>query len=100
MAERGTRNQAAYSAGRNMSVNIVATSNPPIMLTAIGPRKTRCVRAGSWPVWQLMPLEPQGGRGGRASYNSVPRLKACGQIVINLVDQDHGIAHDHAGQRK
>ena len=26
-------------------------------------------------------------------------MKACGQIVIDLVDQDYGIAHDHAGQR-
>ena len=32
-----TRNQAAYSAGRNSSVSAVATIRPPMIATAIGP---------------------------------------------------------------
>ncbi len=32
-----TLNQAAYSAGKNSKVNAVATINPPMIATAIGP---------------------------------------------------------------
>src|SRR5258708_37162049 len=34
-----TRNQAAYSAGTNSSVRMVAEIRPPIIATAIGPQK-------------------------------------------------------------
>ena len=39
-ASRRTRNHAAYSAGRNTSVSTVATTRPPIIATAIGPKKS------------------------------------------------------------
>ncbi len=39
-AGRRTRNHAAYSAGRNTSVSTVATTMPPIIATAIGPKKS------------------------------------------------------------
>ncbi len=35
-----TRYQAAYSAGKNRQVSSVATTSPPMMLTAIGPQNT------------------------------------------------------------
>ena len=35
-----TRNHAAYIAGSDSSVSTVATINPPMMATAIGPQKT------------------------------------------------------------
>src|SRR5690349_21571739 len=35
-----TRNQAAYNAGKNKSVNAVATISPPMIATAIGPKNT------------------------------------------------------------
>ena len=38
-----TRNQAAYSAGRKSSVSAVATISPPMIATAIGPKKSTSV---------------------------------------------------------
>src|SRR3990167_11338478 len=35
-----TRNQAAYSAGKNSRVKAVATTRPPMIATAIGPKNT------------------------------------------------------------
>jgi hypothetical protein len=37
---RRTLNHAAYNAGRNNSVRTVATINPPMIATAIGPQNT------------------------------------------------------------
>jgi hypothetical protein len=31
--------------------------------------------------------------------HGVPRVLARGDVVLDLVDQDHGVADDHAGQR-
>lgn len=35
-----TLNHAAYKAGRNRQVSSVATTSPPMMVTAIGPQNT------------------------------------------------------------
>jgi len=47
-----TRNHAAYNAGKNNKISAVATMRPPMMATAIGPKK-RCVRKPQRPHWTV-----------------------------------------------
>ncbi|MGT2493050.1 DUF3830 family protein [Cupriavidus basilensis] len=52
-----TRNHAAYSAGRNSSVNAVAITSPPMIAAAIGPQNTRARRRDRVPA----PPPPRSG---------------------------------------
>ena len=91
-AVRPTRNQAAYIAGSASSVSAVATIRPPMIATAIGPRR-RCATAGSSPA-------PPRPRSARSGGNDAPpdSTTACrsgtpaARVLLDLVDQDDRVA--------
>jgi len=93
-----TLNHAAYSAGRNSNVSRVATSNPPMIATAIGP-KNALRDSGSSPGSRPARSARSAGTPHRRLDDRLPRLAALAAVLFDLVNQDHRVAHDHARQR-
>ena len=94
-----TRNQAAYIAGSESRVSAVATISPPMIATAIGPQKT--LRDSGIIASTAAAAVRTIGRQRRtaASTIAVAAGDAAGAVLLDLVDQDHRVAHDHAHQR-
>ena len=97
-APRGRRARPRY-AGRNSSVSAVATISPPMIATAIGPKNAErdsgiIARIAASAVSTI-------GRKRRtvASMIASQRSLPARDVLLDLVHQDHRVAHDHAGQR-
>jgi MFS family permease len=63
-----------------------------------GPR-TRCATAGSWPARPPRPSARWGASGAPPIRRWHPRPARRCAVLLDLVDQDHRVAHDHAHQR-
>ena len=96
---RFTRNHAAYIAGSASKVSAVATIRPPMMATAIGPQNT--LRDSGIIASTAAAAVSTIGRKRRTADSTIafqvgtPRRA----VLLDLVDQDHRVAHDHAHQR-
>ena len=96
---RFTRNQAAYMAGSDSSVSAVATIRPPMIATAIGPQNT--LRDNGIIASTAAAAVSTIGRKRRTAASTIAFQVSTplGAVLLDLVDQDHRIAHDHAHQR-
>ena len=93
-----TRNRAAYIAGSASSVSAVATISPPMMATAIGPQNT-LRDSGIIASTAAAAVRMMGGSAAPPLDDRIPGGDAALAVVLDLVDQDHRVAHDHAHQR-
>ena len=77
----------------------MATNSPPMMVKAIGPQKAED-ESGIMARIAASAVSTTGrARRTVASTIASRRVEPVRHVRLDLVDQDHGVAHDHAGER-